>query len=204
MIKAIFFDFAGVISTKPNIVSDYFIPYYNLPAEELKERYYKGRIGKATFKEITKGIQPQKIYLHLNSSELSPNAKKVLSRLSKKYELYIASNHLPNFFEKEVKHLGVKKYFKAFFPSYKIKYHKPQKEYYLAILRKTKLNPRECVFVDDAKINLKPAKELGFTTIWFNKKNNDPRNKINYKPDYEINNLEQVTKKLEQAKRRKT
>ena len=42
---------------------------------------------------------------------------------------------------------------------------KPDLDFYLKALEITKAKPKETIFLDDLGINLKPAKELGMTTI---------------------------------------
>jgi len=42
---------------------------------------------------------------------------------------------------------------------------KPEPEFYLLACKRNKVNPNECVFLDDLRMNLKPAKELGMQTI---------------------------------------
>jgi FMN phosphatase YigB (HAD superfamily) len=39
-------------------------------------------------------------------------------------------------------------------------------------LKKLKIDPRQCIFVDDKKENLLPAKKLGMKTILFKNLNN--------------------------------
>jgi len=42
---------------------------------------------------------------------------------------------------------------------------KPEPEFYLAACRRNRVHPRECVFLDDLRMNLKTAKALGMQTI---------------------------------------
>ncbi len=197
MIKAVFFDFAGVLSREYSIVSGYFIPYYKKSEGELRELYEKGRKGEIGFDEITADIPKKKIFQYLEKARLNKGAVEALSELKKHYKLFIASNHLPGFFETEVEYLGIKSFFDGFFPSYRLKTHKPLDEYYKKILEESKINPKEAVFVDDALTNLEAAAKTGMKTIWFNNKNNDKRNSIDYKPDYEAANFLQVVEAIE-------
>lgn len=43
---------------------------------------------------------------------------------------------------------------------------KPDKKIYEILLDRYHLNPEDCLFIDDTKVNLLPAKELGMETIW--------------------------------------
>ena len=65
------------------------------------------------------------------------------------------------------------KLFKKFNPvivSCKVGIRKPNPKIYQLTLKKLKLKPEECLFIDNQKWNLLPAKELGIKTILF--KNN--------------------------------
>ncbi|HEX7168348.1 MAG TPA: HAD-IA family hydrolase [Acidimicrobiales bacterium] len=64
--------------------------------------------------------------------------------------------------------------------SSKVGVRKPDKRFYLLACEQLAIEPREAVFLDDLGVNLKPARELGMTTI-----------KVT-EPDLAIKELEQV------------
>ena len=74
---------------------------------------------------------------------------------------------------------------------------KPNMEPYKKLIEKHKIDPNLCVFVEDIARNLKPAYEMGMTTVWI--ENDEPwarkfadGNFINYKTD----NLSEFLKKI--------
>ena len=74
---------------------------------------------------------------------------------------------------------------------------KPAMEPYQKLVNKHKIDPKLCVIVEDIARNLKPAYEIGMTTVWI--KNNEPwaskfsdSNFVNYKTD----NLSEFLKKI--------
>ena len=74
---------------------------------------------------------------------------------------------------------------------------KPNMEPYKKLIEKHKIDPNLCVFVEDIARNLKPAHEMGMTTVWI--ENDEPwarkfadGNFINYKTD----NLSEFLKKI--------
>ena len=74
---------------------------------------------------------------------------------------------------------------------------KPEVKPYKKIVEKHKIDPKLCVFVEDIARNLKPAYEMGMTTVWI--ENDEPwakkfsdSNFINYK----TNNLSEFLKKI--------
>jgi len=64
----------------------------------------------------------------------------------------------------------VKSYFDTMVFSHEVGFMKPSTEIYNITLKKLKLKFNECIFIDDIKENLIPAKRLGMKTIHF--KNN--------------------------------
>ena len=74
---------------------------------------------------------------------------------------------------------------------------KPAMEPYKKLVEKHKIDPNLCVFVEDIARNLKPAYEMGMTTVWI--ENDEPwaakfsdSNFINYK----TKNLTEFLKKI--------
>ena len=74
---------------------------------------------------------------------------------------------------------------------------KPAIEPYKKLVEKHKIDPNLCVFVEDIARNLKPAYEMGMTTVWI--ENDEPwsrkfsdSNFVNYK----TNNLSEFLKKI--------
>ncbi|QUM76641.1 pyrimidine 5'-nucleotidase [Moritella sp. 24] len=67
---------------------------------------------------------------------------------------------------------------------------KPHNSSYEQLCKTHAINSHETVFFDDQLRNLKPAKALGMTTVWLSGSEQVVTN-IDYKPDYEANNLTQ-------------
>ena len=74
---------------------------------------------------------------------------------------------------------------------------KPAIQPYNKLVKKHKIDPNLCVFVEDIARNLKPAYEMGMTTVWI--ENDEPwakkfsdENFVNYK----TNNLSEFLKKI--------
>lgn len=201
MIKAIFLDFEGVVTAEWSIIHAHLFPKLGefFPYDELKKRYDLGKRGKLTFEQFTKGIPVEKRFGHMDKVKYRRGSKEALQKLSKKFKLYIASNHLPIYFDEEIKKLKIKKYFRKLFPSNELNCAKPDKEFFYKILKISGEKNNESIFVDDAKRNLIAAKNNGFITIWMNNKDEkDVRNQIEFKPDYEISDLREVMKIVEE------
>ena len=94
--------------------------------------------------------------------------------------------------------IGIDQYFDDIFDIIDCEFiPKPAIEPYKKLVEKHKIDPKLCVFVEDIARNLKPAYEMGMTTVWI--KNNEPwakkfsdSNFVNYKTD----NLPEFLKKI--------
>lgn len=205
MLKAIFFDLQGVLTKNGQMFS------INLPnawepevkKEETIRRYYEFRIKKKlNKKKFFNKIPKEKKELYLKFSKIHKGAEKVVKTLHKKYPLYIASNHIDKLFEDELKQIKLEKYFTKNIVSKNIKVAKPSLEFYKKMLKIAKVKGSEAIFIDDTKTNLEGANKLGITTVWMNNKTNNPRNKINFKPDYEISDLKKLIKIIESVEKK--
>ncbi|HMS65382.1 MAG TPA: HAD-IA family hydrolase [Ignavibacteria bacterium] len=87
--------------------------------------------------------------------------------LDSEYRLFMLSNvdasHI-NFINKNFPYV---RNIKKRVLSYKVKAVKPDKKIYKHLLEKHKLNPGECVFIDDLKANTTAAKVFGINTIHY-------------------------------------
>ena len=100
--------------------------------------------------------------------EIKPNKQLEthLKTLSRKFNLYILSDcpiDKKFIIEKCLPDLP----FKEVFYSCDYKTTKRQKKLFQIFLEDTKLNPKECLFVDDSKKNIEISKEFGFQTLWY-------------------------------------
>lgn len=80
------------------------------------------------------------------------------------YYIYALSNTIPPHAE-ILRETGVYAHFNEAFLSYETGWRKPDLGAYHYVLGAIGLLPQEVVFVDDQKVNLKPAQELGMKTI---------------------------------------
>ena len=94
----------------------------------------------------------------------------ILNKVKEKgYKTYILSNFPKEVFESANIVNNYEQYFINKFDgaiiSYNIGKIKPEPEIYQALLDKYNLNPKECLFIDDKKINIDGAKHLGIDGI---------------------------------------
>ena len=91
---------------------------------------------------------------------------RILEKLKQnKYKIYYLSNFHDLAFKYVTKKYDFFKKFDGGVVSYEEKMLKPECEIYERIIKKYNLNPNECVFVDDTKINVDAAMECGLYGI---------------------------------------
>lgn len=185
MIKAILFDFGGVIYEHPKeVIPEVIARIYNQTVETakkaydpFKEDYYLGKIltekliaSLSLFFKSKKSIKEIKSLWIKNYADLAkPNKAvlKIIKKLHKNYKLYLFSNTT------EMSHLhnsktGIYDNFDGLFMSFQTGMKKPDEKIYEEIMSKTGFKPDECIFIDDDPKNLKPAKLRGMRTVLFN------------------------------------
>jgi putative hydrolase of the HAD superfamily len=206
MIKAVFLDLEGVVTHNGKILTDGVYRHTKdyLTKNQVLKRYKKARTGKLNYKEFFKGVPKNKRNDFLKEVYFHKGSKSALEKLYKQIPLYLASNHIDILFEKEINKLKIKKYFKKIFVSKEMRTRKPFLKFYKTLLKETKSKSSEVIFVDDTKRNLVGAKKCGMITVQMINKEYDERNKINFKADFEIkdlNELEKIIKKSDSPKK---
>lgn len=94
----------------------------------------------------------------------------LLEKLKKKYRLLMLSNtnplHISTKAGAEFSKAGktIYDYFDKCYFSYEMKMAKPDKEIFEALLKDAKIQPEECLFLDDGPKNIQVAAELGIQT----------------------------------------
>src|SRR3989344_3451402 len=172
MIKAIIFDIGGVMI--PDI--------QKLIIKEIKNKKFTGEFekyakdldsGKVTLSELEKkfkhkynqNINLRKIFIKKAQEHgLNKKVRQIVLKLKKKYKLYYLSNTIKeHYLVRKKQH--VYDLFIFGIDSYKVKLRKPNPRIYKLLLRKIKLKPEECLFIDDRKKNIKGAKRLKIKAI---------------------------------------
>ena len=94
-----------------------------------------------------------------------PQLRQVLKRLPGKKLVF---SNAPQHYAREVLSLlGVDDLFEDLFAIEHARYQpKPQMAGFVRLLRKHRLNPQQCVMVEDSADNLRTAKRLGMKTVW--------------------------------------
>ena len=191
MIKAVFWDFGGVITTSPFESFNRFEEKNNLPKDFLRlvnstnpdsnawAKLERSEVNLDEFNDLfmeesrklghaTSG----KEVIALLKGEVRPQMINALKSIKNRLVLACLTNNIQAMdkqFEGNVsasgKHDEVMQLFDFVIESSKVNVRKPDPNFYLLACEKANIRPDEAIFLDDLGINLKPAKELGMRTI---------------------------------------
>ena len=193
-IKAIFWDFGGVITTSPfdsfnnyelkNDLPPDFIRSINAmnPKKNAWAKLEKNEIDidefDLLFLEESKNLGyplSGKEILSLLKGEIRPEMVKALREIKGKLVQACLTNNIlslgtefDDFDTVSIANSNVPNVMRLFdfmIESSKVKIRKPELKFYLLACQRANVQPQEVVFLDDLGINLKPAKKLGMKTI---------------------------------------
>tara|TARA_Y100000817_G_scaffold255812_1_gene209023 strand:- start:85 stop:726 length:642 start_codon:yes stop_codon:yes gene_type:complete len=191
MITAVLFDFGGVITSSP---FDGFAAYEreaDLPQGLIRKinstnpdnnawaKFERSQITREEFLELFASeafalgheVDSERV-LQCLSTHIRPKMVQAVEKLSRTYKTAILTNNLIEVSEEDTnpgpsrEHLGsVSSMVDLIIESSKIGVRKPDKAFYRIACEELNTSPKECVFLDDLGINLKPARAIGMTTI---------------------------------------
>jgi putative hydrolase of the HAD superfamily len=200
-IKAVFWDFGGVLTTSPFEAFNRFEQENHLPPNFIRmvnaanpdtnawARLERSEISLEEFdREFERetavaghAIRGDSV-LELLSGDLRPEMVEALRRCRQKFRTACLTNNIKGMNKTDIKRLGrraaeiqaVMNIFDFVVESSKIGFRKPDPRFYEIACDIVKVTPEQVVFLDDLGINLKPARAMGMATI----KVTDPRQAI--------------------------
>jgi epoxide hydrolase-like predicted phosphatase len=184
MIKAIIFDYNGVVKAINKYFFDDVELIFGLSSEE-KENAKK--VTRDIFEQFDKGLLDEDSFWLKFSQRINKpmpaNAKESARKLfNEHFELYeevvnmvknlktdgcitaVLSDTFPYMAEITRERHGYD-YFDKVYLSCEVGFVKPQKEFYELVVKDLAVLPGECIFIDDSESNLLPAEKLGMKTI---------------------------------------
>jgi len=193
MIKAIFWDFGGVITSSPFEAFNVFEKNNNLPSDFLRKvnstnpddnAWAKLERSEVNLEEFDLLFEEEsnklghavkgKEVIALLQGQIRPEMVNALQKIKGKLIQACLTNNIQSlkketFEENNVsvsgKHEEIMKLFDFVIESSKVNLRKPDPAFYKLACEKAEIEPFEAVFLDDLGINLKPAKILGMKTI---------------------------------------
>ena len=189
MIEAVIFDFGGVITASPFEAFARFERERGLPADIIRRtnavnhhenawaQFERAELDIEAFdalfaaESLALGAEVRgKEVLPLLSGDLRPEMVEALKRVGENCKTGCITNNLPanaigsasgrSLYVAEVMAL-----FDHIIESAKIGLRKPDPRIYQMMIEALGVDPRTCVYLDDLGVNLKPAREMGMTTI---------------------------------------
>jgi putative hydrolase of the HAD superfamily len=189
MIEAVIWDFGGVITTSPFEAFARFEAERGLPADIIRRtnaanhwenawaKFERAEIDIDTFdsefaaESLALGAEVRgRDVLPLLSGDLRPEMVEALRRVKAKFKTGCITNNLPanSIGSKSGRSLYVAEVMALFdhiIESAKIGLRKPDPRIYAMMIEALTVDPKNCVYLDDLGVNLKPAREIGMTTI---------------------------------------
>ncbi|MBT4351751.1 HAD family phosphatase [archaeon] len=166
MIKGVIFDMDGVIIDSANLhLKAWQIFLKKHGKEHTKEEFQKyfGMANKELFqillpeakKEDYRKLDDEKeaIYRDLANIELNElsGAKKLIKKLyDNGFKLIVGSSGHPENIEFNLNKLNLSKYFQGYVSNHEVEKGKPAPDIFLKCAQKLKLNPNECIVIEDA------------------------------------------------------
>jgi putative hydrolase of the HAD superfamily len=189
MIEAVIWDFGGVLTTSPFEAFSRYETERGLPADIIRRtnaanhlenawaKFERAEVDIHAFDELfakesrALGAEVRgKDVVALLSGDLRPEMVEALKRIKAQHKTGCITNNLPadairgrggrSLYVAEVMVL-----FDHVIESAKIGLRKPDPRIYQLMVETLKVNPKNCVYLDDLGVNLKPARDMGMTTI---------------------------------------
>jgi putative hydrolase of the HAD superfamily len=189
MIEAVIWDFGGVLTTSPFEAFARFERERALPADIIRRtnaanhlenawaKFERAEVDIETFDRLfaeessALGAEVRgKDVLPLLSGDIRPEMVEALKRVKQKFKTGCITNNLPanaigsatgrSLYIAEVMVL-----FDHVIESAKIGLRKPDPRIYRIMIEALAVDPSKCIYLDDLGVNLKPAREMGMTTI---------------------------------------
>lgn len=183
MIKAILFDFDGVLTidaTGSQSICNYICKKTGLGAEEFKKEYYKynndllyGKINheniwEALCKGVNTKIDISILYESFINTPIDSQMIAIVDRLKKQnYKIGMVTDNKKDRIDDIVKYYDWNKVFDAITISAEVGSGKDYSEIFVKIIECFNLTANECVFIDNQEKNLIIPKSMGMNVIYF-------------------------------------
>lgn len=188
-IEAVIFDFGGVLTSSPFEAFARFETERGLPIDIIRRtnaanhlenawaRFERAEVDIETFdhlfaaESLALGAEVRgRDVLPLLQGDLRPEMVEALKRIKAQFKTGCITNNLPanaigSMTGRSLYIAEVMVLFDHVIESAKIGLRKPDPRIYQLMVETLKVDPKNCVYLDDLGVNLKPAREMGMTTI---------------------------------------
>lgn len=188
-IEAVIFDFGGVLTSSPFEAFARFETERGLPVDIIRRtnaanhlenawaKFERAEVDIDTFdklfatESLALGAEVRgRDVLPLLQGDLRPEMVEALKRIKAQFKTGCITNNLPanaigSLTGRTLYVAEVMALFDHVIESAKIGLRKPDPRIYRMMVETLKVDPKQCVYLDDLGVNLKPAREMGMTTI---------------------------------------
>ena len=189
MFEAVIWDFGGVLTSSPFEAFTRFEAERGLPADIIRRtntanhlenawaKFERAEVDIETFdklfaaESLALGAEVRgRDVLPLLAGDLRPEMVEALKRIKAKFKTGCITNNLPanaigSAGGRTLYIADVMALFDHVIESAKIGLRKPDPKIYRVMIDVLAVDPKRCIYLDDLGINLKPAREMGMTTI---------------------------------------
>ncbi|HTO58878.1 MAG TPA: HAD-IA family hydrolase [Pseudomonadales bacterium] len=192
MIRAVLWDFGGVLTTSPFDAFNRYESEHGIPKDFIRginatnpehNAWAKLESSAITLAEFDVAFEVEsraagysirgQAVIDLLSGDLRPRMVSVLTQCKQRFKIACLTNNvrsgegpgMARTTERAVQMQRVMDLFDIVIESSKEGIRKPNPQFYLRACERLGVEPQHAVFLDDLGINLKPAKDLGMTTI---------------------------------------
>lgn len=188
-IEAVIFDFGGVLTSSPFEAFSRYETERGLPVDIIRRtnaanhlenawaKFERAEVDIDTFdklfaaESLVLGAEVRgRDVLPLLQGDLRPEMIEALKRIKAQFKTGCITNNLPanaigSMTGRSLYVAEVMVLFDHVIESAKIGLRKPDPRIYQLMVETLKVDPNKCVYLDDLGVNLKPAREMGMTTI---------------------------------------
>ncbi|UPT87299.1 HAD-IA family hydrolase [Bradyrhizobium barranii subsp. apii] len=188
-IEAVIFDFGGVLTSSPFEAFARYETERGLPIDIIRRtnaanhlenawaKFERAEVDIDTFDKLfaeesrALGAEVRgRDVLPLLQGDLRPEMVEALKRIKAQFKTGCITNNLPanaigSMTGRSLYIAEVMVLFDHVIESAKIGLRKPDPRIYMMMVETLKVDPKNCVYLDDLGVNLKPAREMGMTTI---------------------------------------
>ncbi|HLD05075.1 MAG TPA: HAD family phosphatase [Candidatus Nanoarchaeia archaeon] len=180
MIKAIIFDFGGVLSTLAELepilkeiakkAGKDPEPLMKILYEILEKVEINQIPSQILWENLAKYLELDSQYLRtkiIDSGKIRTEVIELVKNLKKHYKTGLLSNQIEDWLEEIIRKYELDKIFDAIVTSYGSKKAKPDPAIYEEVAKKLGVKVSECIFIDDWEKYVLSAEKLGMKTILF-------------------------------------
>lgn len=196
MLKAIVFDFDGVIGDTFQMSLDILAERKRIIPPKIYRDYHEGNVYESTLLTFTKQESEYfwvRYHDRISEEHLFP-IKDQVKGLARNNRLFLISSSLEKVIKKFLSLTGMTEYFEKILGK---ETHKSKVEKFKIIFKKYGLDPKECIFVTDTLGDLREAKKVGVPTIAVTWGYHGKTRLQKGSPDLMIHDFKDLTKAIE-------